>query len=336
MEENNKEHKEEFKQESIHTEEKSSRAKQLLNVLLAIIVIITVIVGSVIYYSLYKYSNEETLDNQEENLSTVADMLNTVIDSDNNEEESNELLPPPSTGNTTVTTGDADSRKVLNESIIVLYDGLILDSDEMGLVELKYIDNSSATKDNYVITYYNYTNYGYENSTLGTLSTQVLDGLVKINNVGKVAISEKYEAIPREIQVINSIPAVVLDNNSSFSDYDTKKTIIIDLDGNGTNEYIVILANKATGESKVVLVESAGFLKSTLATMNKSGWDTVSTDGYYLSYNNIEILDIDNDGIMEILFEVPTTDTVPSQISLLKYKAGELSGKTDIVCSLVK
>ena len=70
--------------------------------------------------------------------------------------------------------------------------------------------------------------------------------------------------------------------------------------------------------------------------MNKSGWDSVSTDGYYLSYNNVEVLDIDNDGIMEILFEIPTTDAIPSQISLLKYKNGDLSGKTQIVCSLVK
>ena len=41
--------------------------------------------------------------------------------------------------------GEADNRKVLNESIIVLYDGLILDSEKMGLVELKYIDNSSVS-----------------------------------------------------------------------------------------------------------------------------------------------------------------------------------------------
>lgn len=206
----------------------------------------------------------------------------------------------------------------------------------MGVIELKYIDNSSASKDNYVITYYNYENYGFKNSTLGTLSLQVVDGLVKIDNVGKVAISEKYEAIPREIQVVNAIPAVVLDNNSDFANYDTKKTIITDLDGNGTNEYILILASKVTGESRVVLVESTGFVKATLAKMDKSGWDGVSSDGYYLSYNNVEILDIDNDGIMEIIFEVPTTNTVPSQISLLKYKNGELTGTTDYTCSLVK
>ena len=314
--------------------EEASKSTKILNVLLAIIIIVTVIAGSIIYYSLYTYSAQDAREEQDENVSTVADMINTVIDSSNNDQENTSLST--STGNSTVTTGDADNRKVLNESIIVLYDGLILESEEMGLTQLKYIDNSSDEKDKYVVTYYNYENYGYKNSSLGTLSTQVLDGLVKINNVGKISISEKYEAIPRDIQVINSIPAVVLDNNSDFAGFDTKKTIITDLDGNETNEYIVILANKTTGESKIVLVQSTGLIKATLATMNKSGWDSISADGYYLSYSNIEILDIDNDGIMEILFEVPTTDSVPSQISVLKYKNGELSGKTDIACSLIK
>lgn len=322
--------------ESKKTEE-TSKATKILNFLLAIIVVITVIAGSIIYYSLYTYTGEDVpVNNKEEDVSTVADILNTVVTS-NEDEEKNEIpTQNPPTGNPTVTTGEADNRKVLNESIIVLYDGLILDSEKMDLVQLKYIDSSKDTKDNYVITYYNYENYGYKNSTLGTLSPQVLDGLVKINNVGKVAISEKYEAIPRDIQVINSIPAVVLDNNPDFSKYDTKKTIITDLDGNETNEYIVILANKNTGESKIVLVQSTGFVKAVLAKMDKSGWDSIAIDGYYLSYSNIEILDIDNDGIMEIVFEVPSQESIPSQISLLKYKNGELSGKTDLVCSLVK
>ena len=68
--------------------------------------------------------------------------------------------------------------------------------------------------------------------------------------------------------------------------------------------------------------------------MNKAGWEAVSTDGYYLSYNNIEILDVDNDGIMEILFEIPTTLATPTQVSLLKYQNGDLTGTTDLSCTL--
>ena len=334
-------HKEELEEnnDNINQEEIKKESNRLLNALLAIIVLITVSTGAIIYYSLYKYSKSNgtivTNNVVQDDVSTVADIIDTALNTNTVEENiSEEAVTTPSS--TTVTIGEADSRKVLNESIVVLYKGLILDIEEMGISQLKYIDNSNPSKDNYVITYFNYENYGFNNSTLGTLSTQVVDGLVKIDNVGKVAISEKYDAIPREIQVINSIPAVVLDNNSDLASYDTKKTIITDLDGNGTNEYILILAKKSKGESKIILVESTGFIKSTIAKMDKNGWDGVSSDGYYLSYSNIEILDVDNDGIMEIIFEIPTTNPVPSEISLLKYKNGDLSGTTDYVCSLVK
>ncbi|MBR2290313.1 MAG: hypothetical protein IJ867_07010 [Clostridia bacterium] len=325
-------------------ESKKDHSNKVLNTFLSLIVLITVATGAILYYSLYKYTKDDkelqselkaNENKTEAEISTVADIIDTALNT-NTTEDANTVdgNATVNTNTTTVTTGEADNRKVLNEAIIVLYKGLILDSDDMGVVELKYIDNSNPSKDNYVITYYNYENYGFKNSSLGTLSNQVIDGLVKIDNVGKVAISEKYEAIPREIQVVNAIPAVVLDNNSDLANYDTKKTIITDLDGNGTNEYILILASKVTGESRILLVESTGLIKATIAKMDKSGWEEISSDGYYLSYSNIEVLDIDNDGIMEILFEVPNSSGTPSQVSLLKYKNGDLAGVTDYICSL--
>lgn len=340
MEDKREEVEEKDVEKGSQEETKGENHNKLLNTFLAIIVMIILITGGIVYYSLLKYSRQtedEVAENTvEDEIATVADILDTALNSNTVEENTVEETNIVSTGSTTVTKEEADNRKVLNESIIVLYKGLILECDKMGIAQLKYIDNSNSSKDNYVITYYNYENYGFKDYTLGTLSTQVVDGLVKIDNVGKVSISEKYEAIPREIQVINSIPTVVLDNNSDLTVYDTKKTIITDLDGNGTNEYILILTNKNSGESKIVLVESTGFVKATIAKMDKSGWDGISSDGYYLSYSNVEILDVDNDGIMEILFEVPTANPTPSQISILKYKNGDLTGTTDYTCSLVK
>ncbi len=326
-----KDSKKEVVEEVKSEKDRSLFAKKLLNCFLILIVIVTVGVGAVIYYSLYTYSNEEIIDNTDINNTSMVDIINTAISP-----EVTGNTTPSSENITTITTGEADSRKVLNESIIVLYDGLVLETDETGIVELKYIDNTNDLKEKYVITYYNYENYGFKDSTLGTLSQQVLEGLVKIDNVGKVSISEKYDAIPREIQVINTVPSIVLDNNKDLSNYDTAKTLIVDLDGNGTNEYIVIVSNKQSGESKIVLFESTGIVKNVLGTMNKSGWDANTPNGYYLSYTNIEVVDIDNDGIMEILFELPTLEAIPSQVSVLKYTNGELFGKTNIECSLIK
>ena len=205
----------------------------------------------------------------------------------------------------------------------------------MDEVTLKYIDNKNDAAEKYVITYYNYENYGFKDSRLGTLSSQIYEGLVKIDNVGKIAISEEYPAIPRPVKVVNTVPTVVLDSNPSIEDYDTVKTLICDVDGNQTDEYILILANKTTGFSKISLVDNKGTKVADLASIEKSKWrrDASNTE-YYLSINNIELIDVDNDGIMEIVVEIPHAEGEPT-VSLLKYKNGELSGKTGIECSLI-
>lgn len=205
----------------------------------------------------------------------------------------------------------------------------------MDEITLKYIDNTNDQADKYVITYYNYENYSFKDSTLGVLSSQLYEGLVKIDNVGKIAISEDYDAIPRSIKVVNTIPTIVSENNTSVSEYDTVKTLIVDLDGNQTEEYILVLANKTTGFSKIVLVDSKGTKIADLASIEKSQWRKDSTTEYYLSISNLDIIDVDNDGIMEILIEIPHA-TGNSTVSLLKYKNGELLGKQDIKCSLLE
>lgn len=234
----------------------------------------------------------------------------------------------------TIDAVDANNRKVMNENLIVLYNGLILDTTEMKETELKYIDNSDQYKDKYVITYYNYENFVFKDSKLGTISTQIYDGLVKMENVGKIAISESYEAIPRDIKVVNAIPTSVSDKNPKIGDFDSTKAIITDLDGNGTEEYILVLANKNTGYSKIVLLDSTGLKVADLAYIEKSKWESDTTEEYHLSLSNVEIIDVDNDGIMEILIEIPRYEGDPT-ISLLKYKNGELQGKKNIECSLL-
>lgn len=237
--------------------------------------------------------------------------------------------------NTTPVTDGTNIRKTMNEELVVLYNGLILDTNQMDEVTLKYIDNTNDQADKYVITYYNYENYNYKESKLGVLSSQLYEGLVKIDGVSKIAISEDYEAIPRDIKVVNTIPTIVSDNNKKVADYDTVKTLIVDLDGNQTDEYILVLANKTTGFSKIVLIDSKGSKVADLASIEKSQWKKDSTVEYYLSLSNIDIIDVDNDGIMEILIEIPHA-TGNSTVSLLKYRNGDLLGKQDIKCSFLE
>lgn len=254
---------------------------------------------------------------------TVADILDSAI---------SDVTTPQ---NTTPVTDGSNIRKTLNEELVVLYNGLILDTSKMEEVTLKYIDNTNDQADKYIITYNNYENYAYKDSKLGVLSSQLYEGLVKIDGVSKIAISEDYEAIPRSIKVVNTIPTIVSDNNKKVADYDTVKTLIADLDGNQTDEYILVLANKTTGFSKIVLIDSKGSKVADLASIEKSQWKKDSTAEYYLNLSNIDIIDIDNDGIMEILIEISHA-TGNSTVSLLKYRNGELLGKKDIKCSLLE
>jgi len=315
--------------------EKVTNFQSLGNIFLMIIVVLIIGNAILIYYmmNMTEYSGEtspETADkNQnsqnEEQVDSLANIINTVV--------TNTISN--TTPNATVNAVDANSRKIMNENLVVLYDGLILDTTEMKQVELQYIDNSSTEKDKYVITYYNYENFSYTNSTLGVISNPIYDNLVGIKNIGKIAISENYKAITSEIKIINNLPTAISENNSKLSeDYDAIKTILADLDANGTDEYVTILANKGTGYSKISLYNSTGSLIADLAYIEKSKWNQTTNSEYYLSLDNVNILDIDNDGVMEILVEIPKYEGEPS-VSLLKYNNSKLVGDTNIECSLL-
>ena len=289
------------------------------NVFLLVIVVLIIGNALLIYYMMnwseYNASlPNETLENtNSQEVDTIANLLSNVIESDNTVQ------------NVTVNANEAGSRKVMNENLIVLYNGLILDTTKMEQVELKYIDNTSIDKDKYVITYYNYENFAYMEPTLGKLSQPIYDNLVGIQGVRKIAISENYKAIPKDIKVINTLPTVILENNNKLTQY---------LDMNGTEEYVTILANKNTGYSKIAFYDSTGKFVADLAFTEKSKWNPQTHLEYYLSLENVNILDVDNDGIMEILVEIPKYETEPS-VSILKYKNAELMGKTNIECSFL-
>lgn len=305
------------------------------NFVLAAFVILIIGTGALTYYLIHsakddydKQYNEivsnlpENKENTSENeVTTIANIIDSALTEATNQ-----------TTNTTVT--DGNDKKLMNESLVVLYNGLILDTSKMDEVTLQYIDATVDESDKYVITYYSYENYSKKDSSLGILSSQVYDGLAKIDNVGKIAISEDYEAIPRSVKVVNTVPTIVSDNNPKISEYDTIKTLIADLDGNGTEEYILIMANKTTGYSKITAIDSKGTKIADLASIEKSKWKKDSGTEYYLSISNVEIIDVDNDGIMEIVIEIPHATGNPT-ISLLKYNNGVLQGKTNIECSLL-
>ena len=338
MAENKEEKKpEEVKENKKDEKEFKYKIATVGNVLLAILVILFMGTAALTYYlihtekDIYDEQYNQLVSNlnqvEEENVVPIANIIDTALSnvtSSNNTSQTQQATNAVSN----------DLKKIKNEEQIVLYDGLVLDITSMDEKELRYIDNKSQGKDMYVITYYSYNNYAFEKSSLGTLSNELYDGFVKVDNVGKLAISEDYNAIPREVKVVNTIPAIISTNNPKVGDYDTVKTIICDLDGNGEDEYILVLANKETGYSKISLFDSKGAKVADLASIEKSKWDKATNAEYYLSISNVQIADVDNDGVMELLIEIPHSQGEPT-ISLIKYKNGELQGKTNIECSLI-
>ena len=326
---------EEVKEEKKEEKDFKYKIATVGNVLLAIMVILFLGTAALTYYLIH--TEKDIYDEQynqlvanlnqlpQENVVPIANMIDTAL--------SNVTANTSQTKQATNAVSN-EIKKIKNEEQIVLYNGLVLDTSKMDEVALQYIDNKSQGKDMYVITYYTYNNYEFEKSSLGTLSNELYDGFVKVENVGKLAISEDYNAIPRDVKVVNTIPAVISTNNPKVGDYDTVKTIICDLDGNSEDEYILVLANKSTGYSKISLFDSSGAKVADLASIEKSKWDKATNAEYYLSISNVQIADIDNDGVMELLIELPHAQGEPT-ISLIKYKNGELQGKTNIECSLL-
>ncbi len=330
--ENEKKEQQNENKQKVNTETTKVKIGTLGNFVLVAFIILIIGTGALTYYLIHTAKNDydkqynDLVSNLPQNetaneVDTVANILDSAITQVTNQ-----------TTNTTIT--DDSEKKLMNESLVVLYNGLILDTSKMDEVTLQYIDSTAVESDKYVITYYSYENYSKKESSLGILSSQVYDGLAKIDGVGKIAISEDYDAIPREIKVVNTIPTIVSDNNSEIKDFDRNKTLIVDLDGNGIEEYILILANRTTGFSKIMAIDSQGKKIADLASIEKSKWGKDANAEYYLSISNVEVLDVDNDGIMEIILEIPHATGNPT-ISLLKYNNGVMQGKTDIKCSLL-
>ena len=280
--------------------------------------------GSILIYYLLNMEKEKNISITNE---TVTKIDNTVSETETVANIIGDVISNVVDTSKINVAADNSSKKIMNEELVVLYKGMLLDTSKMAEVNLKYIDTSKEDADKYIITYYSYENFAFKDSTLGTISS-VYDGLSKVDNVGKIAISEEYNAIPRPIKVINTLPTIVQEKNYRISEYDNVKVIITDLDGNGSEEYLLILSNKEIGNSKITLASYDGNKIADLALIEK-GIIKDSNSEYFFTINNIEIVDIDNDGIMEILLEIPQS-SAEYTISILKYVNGDLLGTTGI------
>lgn len=190
-----------------------------------------------------------------------------------------------------------------------------------------------ASNDKYNTTYYNFEKNRFTKTTQGKFEYQ--DGYVEATNVGTIAISEDYNAIPRQSIKLDEIPEQLQD----MMDYPVLEIEKVDLDGDEKEEYIVCTnVDYARGEigdgepeasSDVMLFDSDFNKVSDLVTIKDGFTSPEKDEKAFLSLDRILYVDIDKDGVMEILIDVPTYEEM--ELDIFKYTNGKLEGEPHII-----
>ena len=223
---------------------------------------------------------------------------------------------------------------------IVLYNGVEI-TTKTGLQEVDDMKINAEANNKYNTTYYNYENGKYEGITTGKFGEETYEGYSIVSNVKKIAMTQKYNAIPRNYTTIDELPEQLID----MADYSSVDIHAIDLDNDGKTEYIVCCtANYKEGDigdgepeafSEIMLLDYNYKKIANIITLENGFWGNVKEENYkvFLSLNDVEYIDIDNDDIMEMIIKVPTYDG--QQISILKYNKGNIEGEVNYKASVL-
>lgn len=213
---------------------------------------------------------------------------------------------------------------------IILYKGLDF-SDGKNLNDITY---NEANKKKYEIEYFNYENGEKLEKSKGNL-VETYEGISAVENVKKIAISVEYDAISRRYTTIEGLPKELYE----LADCNKVEIQSVDLDGDGKKEYIVASNSYASPEdydtdtytnySDISLYDNK-FKK--IATLIKAKDQYREVDGkitseFFCSLDDVEYIDIDDDGIMEVLVDLNYWENIG--VNSYKYKDGKITGETE-------
>ena len=225
---------------------------------------------------------------------------------------------------------------------ILLYEGSEI-SNKIGtqFIDLTEMEISEEAKRKYNTIYFNYENGKYLGETLGNFGEETYEGFSIVTNVKRIAMTQKYNAIPREYKLIEKLPEQLND----MADYASVAINEIDLDGDEKSEYIVgYTVNYKKGQigegepqafSGIILFDNNYKKIADLATLENGFWGNIKEEDYkiFLSLEETEYIDIDNDGIMEIIIEIPTYEG--TKISILRYSNNKVEGEINLQASVM-
>ena len=234
---------------------------------------------------------------------------------------------------------DEEVKIEINKNII-LYNGMEI-ATRTGIQDISDMRNTNDNKNRYNTKYYNYENGKYLNESIGTFGDETYEGYSVVSNVKRIAMTKKYNAIPREYITINRLPNELAD----MSGYSSVNIDEIDLDGDGTKEHIVCYTFNASADdydggeiqasSGIMLFDNNYKKIADLVTLDQGFLGNIKTENnkIFLSLKDIEYIDINEDGVMEIIIKVPCYEG--TKISILEYKNGVLNGEKSIKASLL-
>lgn len=213
---------------------------------------------------------------------------------------------------------------------IILYKGLDF-SDGKNLNDITY---NEANKKKYEIEYFNYENGKKLEKSKGNL-VETYEGISAVENVKKIAISVEYDAIPRKYTTIEELPEELYE----LADCNKVEIQSVDLDGDGKKEYIVASNSYASPEdydtdtytnySDISLYDNK-FKKIAILVKAKDQFREVDgkiTSEFFCCLDDVEYIDIDDDGIMEVLVDLNYWENIG--VNSYKYKDGKITGETE-------
>ena len=118
---------------------------------------------------------------------------------------------------------------------------------------------------------------------------------------------------------------------SQGDEYANKSALVVDLDGDGKEEYIVALSsNEYPHKSEIIILDYNLNKMATLVKRDKGHWVNYSgeeSEINVLSLEDVELIDLDNDNVIEIVVNTMVWDC--TSVLLYKYENGIIKGVTN-------
>ena len=232
-------------------------------------------------------------------------------------------------------TQSVENKKDNKNAVLIYEDGDALYKDDLKKVEF-YPSEEVAREISARGEYYLYDNFKSKGKSKITYAkSKDFDKAYRFNlKDSDIALYSDYdyEIVPREIKLLKTLPKELTENNPKLKEYKEVEVVSCDLDNDSKLEYVVAANNGDNHPSKIYLAGNDYKIIDKLIEINPDKKEIKDYDHYEI--DDVYILDIDNDGIMEIVIEKFGYEGA-SSLEFYKYKDGKIEGNTKLKVDLV-